>query len=148
MPHPPARAEFTARYLVESSVAAEQVAQVIVGEQSSGTFLSLPGETDALKQRSRARVVRIDTLPPTVAPSLASACVERRPHACGCGAIRAPARLLRRRLHRLDRCAGGAGLRRPTLCTQVVDDAIAEIGILLRMSVMPRCRYAVMPIWR
>ena len=80
MSHPPSRAEFTARYLVESSVPAEQAAQVIAGEQSSGTFLSLPGETDALKQRSRARVVRIDSLPPAVAPSLASAFVERRPH--------------------------------------------------------------------
>ncbi len=80
MSHPPSRAEFTARYLVESSVPAEKAAQVIAGEQSSGTFLSLPGETDALKERSRARVVRIDALPPVLGPSLASAFVERRPH--------------------------------------------------------------------
>ena len=80
MSHPPSRAEFTARYLVESSVPAEQAAQVIAGEQSSGTFLSLPGETEALKERSRARVVRIDALPPVLAPSLPSAYVERRPH--------------------------------------------------------------------
>ncbi len=80
MPHPPARAEFTARYFVESSVPAEAAAQVIAGEQSSGTFLSLPGETDALKERSRARVVRIDALPPVLAPTLPSAFVERRQH--------------------------------------------------------------------
>ena len=80
MPHPPARTEFTARYFVESSVPAEQVAQVIAGEQSSGTFLSLPGETEALKERSRARVVRIDALPPVLAPTLVSAFVQRRPH--------------------------------------------------------------------
>ena len=80
MPYPPARAEFTARYLVESSVAAEKAAQVIAGEQSSGTFLSVPGETDALKERSRARVVRIDVLPPVLAPTLPSAYVERRAH--------------------------------------------------------------------
>jgi len=43
------RAGFTARHFVDSSVASEQVAQVIAGEQSSGTFLFLPGETDALK---------------------------------------------------------------------------------------------------
>lgn len=80
MSQPPARAEFTARYLVESSVSAEQAAEVIAGEQSSGTFLALPGETDALKERSRARVVRIDTLPPALAPTLPSAFVERRAH--------------------------------------------------------------------
>ena len=80
MLHSPRRAEFTARYLVESSVPAEQAAEVIAGEQSSGTFLSLPGETDALKERSRARVVRIDALPPVAAPSLPSAFVARRPH--------------------------------------------------------------------
>ena len=78
MPQPSARAEFSARYLVESSIPAEQAAQVIAGEQSSGTFLSLPGETDALKDRSRARVVRIDALPPVLEPTLPSAFVERR----------------------------------------------------------------------
>lgn len=75
---PPRRAEFTARYLVESSVPAEKVAQVIAGEQSSGTFLALPGETEQLKERSRARVARIDSLPPMLAPTLESAYVARR----------------------------------------------------------------------
>jgi len=79
-PMPAARIEFTARYLVESSVASEKVAQVIAGEQSSGTFLSLPGETDELKERSRARVVRIEPLAPALQPSLPSAYVDRRPH--------------------------------------------------------------------
>jgi len=73
-----ARAEFTARYFVESSLPAEKIAQVIAGEQSSGTFLSLPGETAQLKERSRARVVNIHSLPPTLEPSLQSAYVERR----------------------------------------------------------------------
>jgi ribulose-bisphosphate carboxylase large chain len=74
------RAEFTARYFVESSVASEKIAQVIAGEQSSGTFLSLPGETDELKERSRARVVRIEPLAPTLKPTLASAYVDRHAH--------------------------------------------------------------------
>jgi ribulose-bisphosphate carboxylase large chain len=73
-----ARAEFTARYFVESSVPAEKMAQVIAGEQSSGTFLSLPGETAQLKERSRARVVNIHSLPPALEPSLKSGYVERR----------------------------------------------------------------------
>ena len=72
------RPEFTARYFVESSIPMEQAAETIAGEQSSGTFMPLPGETDELKQRSRARVTRIEALPPAVAPSLRSAFVERR----------------------------------------------------------------------
>ena len=81
MPLPPARAEFTARYFVESSVPSEQAAQIIAGEQSSGTFMALPGETEQLKARARARVVRIDSLPPVLEPTLASAFVDRRPPA-------------------------------------------------------------------
>lgn len=72
------RPEFTARYFVESSAAIEKVAETIAGEQSSGTFMSLPGETDELKQRARARVIRIDSLPPVPEASLSSAFVERR----------------------------------------------------------------------
>ncbi|WP_298829082.1 ribulose-bisphosphate carboxylase large subunit family protein [uncultured Piscinibacter sp.] len=77
----PPRAEFTARYVVESPWPPEQVAEVIAGEQSSGTFLALPGETDELKQRSRARVVAIQPLEPANTASLPSAFVERRAHA-------------------------------------------------------------------
>jgi ribulose-bisphosphate carboxylase large chain len=77
-PTPLHRAEFTARYFVESSVPVEQAAETIAGEQSSGTFMRLPGETDALRERSRARVVRIDPLPPVAAPSLRSAFVDRK----------------------------------------------------------------------
>lgn len=76
MPTP--RSEFTARYFVESSIPMERVADTIAGEQSSGTFMTLPGETDELKQRSRARVTRIDPLTPVAEPSLHSALVQRR----------------------------------------------------------------------
>lgn len=76
----PTRAEFTARYFVESSVSSEKVAQVIAGEQSSGTFLALPGETDELKERSRARVTRIEPLAPALQATLPSAYVDRHPH--------------------------------------------------------------------
>lgn len=81
MPQSTVRAEFTARYFIESSTPSEKAAQVIAGEQSSGTFLALPGESDELKARSRARVVRIDSLPPALEPSLRSAYVERSPQA-------------------------------------------------------------------
>lgn len=72
------RSEFTARYFVESSIPIERVAETIAGEQSSGTFMALPGETDELKQRSRARVTRIETLAPAAEPTLRSAFVDRR----------------------------------------------------------------------
>ena len=56
----------------------EQIAETIAGEQSSGTFMSLPGETDELKHRSRARVTRIEPLAPALEASLHSAVVSRR----------------------------------------------------------------------
>lgn len=72
------RAEFLARYRVESPEPIDKVAEVIAGEQSSGTFLALAGESDELKRRSRARVTRIERLPPLQKPSLHSAFVARR----------------------------------------------------------------------
>ena len=77
------RAEFRARYLVESCEPIEKTAEVIAGEQSSGTFLSLPGETDELKDRARARVTRIEPLPPARTPSLFSAHAERNASGSG-----------------------------------------------------------------
>lgn len=66
------REEFRARYFVESPDPLQNVAEVIAGEQSSGTFLALPGETDALKARARARVTRIEPQAPGLEPSLHS----------------------------------------------------------------------------
>ena len=71
------RAEFRARYFVESSEPIEKTAEVIAGEQSSGTFLALPGETDELKDRARARVTAVEALPPVRTPSLSSARAQR-----------------------------------------------------------------------
>lgn len=73
----PLRPEFRARYFVESCAPIEKTAEVIAGEQSSGTFLALPGETAALKERSRARVTRIDPLESVAGPTLRSALDER-----------------------------------------------------------------------
>ncbi len=72
------RAEFRARYFVESPEPLQKAAEIIAGEQSSGTFLELPGETAELKQRARARVTRIDPQAPALEPMLHSALVERR----------------------------------------------------------------------
>lgn len=71
------REEFTARFFVESSYPIEQVAEVIAGEQSSGTFIALPGESAELKERSRARVVSVEPLAPVSTASLHSAFLDR-----------------------------------------------------------------------
>lgn len=72
------REEFFARFFVESSYPIERVSEVIAGEQSSGTFISLPGESAELKERSRARVVSIDALPSVNSASLHSEYLDRR----------------------------------------------------------------------
>jgi ribulose-bisphosphate carboxylase large chain len=74
----PARRDFTARYLVESYESLEKAAEIIAGEQSSGTFVALPGETAELKERARARVVGIEALENVSEPSLDSAFAARK----------------------------------------------------------------------
>ena len=59
-----------ARYRIETCLPLEQVAEVIAGEQSSGTFLPVPGETEAVKARARARVLKIVELDCVAEPSL------------------------------------------------------------------------------
>jgi ribulose-bisphosphate carboxylase large chain len=59
-----------ATYWLETSGNPEQVAQVIAGEQSSGTFLALANETPELKRRSGAIVERLEILNTVAQPSL------------------------------------------------------------------------------
>jgi ribulose-bisphosphate carboxylase large chain len=72
----------TATYLIETAHPVESAAATLAGEQSSGTFVAVPGETAELKQRFAARVERITGLDNVVAPSLptgrAAASVYRR----------------------------------------------------------------------
>ncbi len=44
-----------ATYLLETSVDPRRAADIIAGEQSSGTFVAIPGEDEALKARAAAR---------------------------------------------------------------------------------------------
>lgn len=53
----------TATYEIESALPMEQVAAVVAGEQSSGTFVAVARETDELKRRHAARVVGIEEIP-------------------------------------------------------------------------------------
>jgi ribulose-bisphosphate carboxylase large chain len=59
-----------ASYWLETPDDPRRAAEVIAGEQSSGTFLALANETPALKERSRARVERLDILEIVAVPSL------------------------------------------------------------------------------
>jgi len=59
-----------ATYLIETPLAVEKAAAVLAGEQSSGTFVAVPGETEELKQRFAARVEKITLLEMVSEPSL------------------------------------------------------------------------------
>lgn len=65
-----------ATYLIETPIAVEQAAEMIAGEQSSGTFLPVPGETEELKARARARVIDIKLLDAVEQPSLPGARIQ------------------------------------------------------------------------
>src|SRR5882724_6284942 len=59
-----------AHYLIETPLDVERAAASLAGEQSSGTFVEVPGETAELKQRFAARVEKITELEPVASPSL------------------------------------------------------------------------------
>jgi ribulose 1,5-bisphosphate carboxylase large subunit-like protein len=56
-------------YLLETSGSVEQLAAKIASDQSTGTFVPVPGETEELKNRVAARVLDVRSLPPTTTPS-------------------------------------------------------------------------------
>ena len=66
-----------ATYFIETPFAVEQAAATLAGEQSSGTFVAVPGETAELKQRFAARVEEIKLLEKVHEPSLPGAKVGR-----------------------------------------------------------------------
>ena len=59
-----------ATYLIETPLTVEKAAAVLAGEQSSGTFVAVPGETEELKQRFAARVESIKPLEAVTQPAL------------------------------------------------------------------------------
>lgn len=60
-------------YLIETPHPLGRAAEVMAGEQSTGTFVAVPGETDEVKARSAARIVGIEELEPVREPSLPGA---------------------------------------------------------------------------
>ena len=63
----------TATYYIETPYAPEKAAAVLAGEQSSGTFVAVPGETEELKQRFAARVDSIELLETVNEPAIPGA---------------------------------------------------------------------------
>jgi ribulose-bisphosphate carboxylase large chain len=59
-------------YLIETEGSPEKLAAKIASDQSTGTFVAVPGETEELKARVAARVVAIRPLPPSRVPSFPS----------------------------------------------------------------------------
>jgi ribulose-bisphosphate carboxylase large chain len=55
-----------ADYLLETPDDPSRVAELMAGEQSSGTFVAIPGETEELKSRVAARVSRLQVVDETV----------------------------------------------------------------------------------
>lgn len=68
-----------ATYLIETAFPVEHAAAVMAGEQSTGTFMRVPGETDELRERHAARVERLDVLEERATPTLPHAAVPKKP---------------------------------------------------------------------
>ncbi len=69
---------FTADYLIETPLSLAKVAEIMAGEQSSGTFIRVEGETDDLRARARAEVIEVVDLGEIDHPTLPSAWLARR----------------------------------------------------------------------
>lgn len=63
----------TAKYYIETPYELEKAAQVLAGEQSSGTFVEVPGETEELKSRFAAQVESITPLETVTEPAIPGA---------------------------------------------------------------------------
>jgi ribulose-bisphosphate carboxylase large chain len=60
----------SATYLIETAQDLERVAAVMAGEQSTGTFVPVPGETDELRERAGARVESVNISGESATPAL------------------------------------------------------------------------------
>ena len=69
--------DIRATYLIETAYPPEQAAGIMAGEQSSGTFVKTPGETEALKARHAATVETIEILEERSSPALPGARIPK-----------------------------------------------------------------------
>ncbi|OLP61977.1 ribulose 1,5-bisphosphate carboxylase [Xaviernesmea oryzae] len=72
----------TLTYRIETTGSVEAMAQKIASDQSTGTFVPVPGETEALKARVAARVLAVRQLPDANRPSWPEA-ADGAPVHCG-----------------------------------------------------------------
>ena len=121
----PARSDFSARYLVETYEPLEKAAAVIAGEQSCGTFVALPGETQDLKERARARVLRVEPLDEIERPSLPNAFADR-------GGVRGP---YNRGVIELSFPISNVGANLPTLLATIAGN-LYELGELTGLRLL------------
>ncbi|MBC7947403.1 MAG: ribulose-bisphosphate carboxylase large subunit family protein [Chitinophagaceae bacterium] len=63
----------TAIYYIETPYDPEKAAAVLAGEQSSGTFVAVPGETEELKRRFSARVESVELVETVKEPAIPGA---------------------------------------------------------------------------
>ncbi len=63
----------TATYLIETAYDPEEAAMILAGEQSCGTFVRTPGETDELRRKHAAQIEGINTLGEVPGPTLPGA---------------------------------------------------------------------------
>jgi ribulose-bisphosphate carboxylase large chain len=63
--------DILATYLIETPHSVEQAAEVLAGEQSTGTFVAVPGETPELKARFRTRLHSLKPLETVDQPAFA-----------------------------------------------------------------------------
>jgi len=60
----------TASYFIETALSPQKAAEILAGEQSSGTFVAVPGETAELKERFAARVESVEITGTVNQPSI------------------------------------------------------------------------------
>jgi ribulose-bisphosphate carboxylase large chain len=95
-----------ASYLIETGVDVDRAVETMAGEQSSGTFVPVPGETPELKAQSGARVEAVEITGEVAHPSLP-------------GARRDPGLPIRQALVRLSWPVANFGASLPSLFTTV-----------------------------
>lgn len=79
MPPDSADQRIVATYRVETPLSPERAAEVLAGEQSSGTFVAVPGETESLRQQFAARVERVRVGDSVSSPALTGSRVKSEP---------------------------------------------------------------------
>ncbi len=68
---------FQADYWIETALDPARTAEMMAGEQSSGTFVAVPGETPELKARFAARVESLEIVGEAATPSLPGAAAPK-----------------------------------------------------------------------